>query len=125
MLRPWESRHRGTPTRLYGSLEPRHYTDGQITERLVEQLKAGGELSPSLLFNTFENVTFVRSSEMSVYRSHIIKIGATNVHLAGSGPALFTLVKDRVEAEDLHVRLQQQGMECYLAETVTAVERVE
>ncbi len=125
LVMPSVSREPGKTKRLYGSLEPRHYTDGQITERLVEQLKAGGELSPSLLFNTFENVTFVRSSEMSVYRSHIIKIGVTNVHLAGSGPALFTLVKDRVEAEDLHVRLQQQGMECYLAETVTAVERVE
>jgi len=52
-----------------------------------------------------------------------MKIGARNVHLAGSGPALFTLHKDRAEAEDLHIRLHQQGMETYLTDTVSTVQR--
>ena len=56
---------------------------------------------------------------------YIVKIGAARVHLAGSGPALFTLVEDRVQAEDLYTRLQQQGMECYLTDTLTAADRVE
>lgn len=48
----------GKTERLYASLKASHYTDGQITERLVEALKAGREFTPSLLFNTFENVAF-------------------------------------------------------------------
>ncbi len=107
---------------LYASLKATHYTDGQITERLVEELKAGREFTPSLLFNTFENVAFARFSELSVYREHMVKVGAANVHLAGSGPALFTLVKDRSQAEDLYLRLQQQRLESYLAETLAAVD---
>ena len=42
--------------RLYASLTPKHYTDGQITERLVKALKAGGEFKPSMLFNVFDAV---------------------------------------------------------------------
>ena len=103
---------------LYNRLNTSHYTDGQITERLAAEIREGRELTPSLLFNTFENVAFTRFSELSVYRSHIIKTGAPDVHLAGSGPTLFTLFKDKTEAEELHTRCQQQGMETYLVETM-------
>ena len=74
---------------------------------------------------TFENIAFARFSELKVYQGHIVKIGADHVHLAGSGPALFTLVKDRAQAEDLYIRLQQQGMKSYLTDTITAVDWVE
>jgi len=103
---------------LYASLKPNHYTEGQITEKLVKALKAGREFKPSMLFNTFENVAFDRFSGLKVYKEHLIKLGAPNVHLAGSGPALFTLVEDRAEAEGLYWRLQQQGLESYLTEIV-------
>jgi 4-diphosphocytidyl-2-C-methyl-D-erythritol kinase len=104
--------------RLYASLKRGHYTDGQITARLVESLKSGREFTSSLLFNTFENVAFNYFPELSVYREHIIKVGASDVHLVGSGPALFTLVRDRLQAEEIYIRLQQQGLEVYLAGTL-------
>ena len=114
----------GKTGRLYASLKAGHYTDGQITGRLVDALREGGEFTPSLLFNAFENVAFARLSELSGYRSHIMKMGATSVHLAGSGPTLFTLVKERTEAEDLNIRLQQQGMESYLTDTLATIEDI-
>ena len=110
---------------LYASLETKHYTDGQITKRLVEALREGREFTPSLLFNTFENVAFDRFSELSAYQGHITALGASNVHLAGSGPSLFTLVKDKAQAEELYARLQQRNLECYLAETLAGIEEVE
>jgi len=103
--------------RLYASLKTSHYTDGQITQKLVDELREGKE--PSTLFNTFENVAFARFSKLKVYREHMLKIGAPSVHLAGSGPTLFTLLKDKAQAEDLCTRCQQQGMETYLVETLT------
>jgi 4-diphosphocytidyl-2-C-methyl-D-erythritol kinase len=103
--------------RLYASLKPGHYTDGQITGRLVKALE-GGEFRPSLLFNTFENTAFAQFSGLEVYKEHIKKLGAPNIHLAGSGPALFTLIEDKAQAEDLYTRCKQQGMEAYLTETV-------
>jgi len=106
---------------LYASLKASHYTDGQITQKLVKTLREGGEFTSSYLFNTFENIAFTRSSVAGVSRSHIIKMGAPNVHLAGSGPALFALVKDRAQAAELYARLQSQQLNPCLAETLPAV----
>ena len=114
----------GKTKQLYESLTASHYTDGQITRRLVEELKAGREFTPSLLFNTFENVAFTRFSELGVSRSHMVKMGAGEVHLAGSGPALFTLVEDKAQAEELHLRLKQQRLEPYLIDTLPALDQV-
>lgn len=102
---------------LYASLNTSHYTDGQITQRLVAELNEGGE--PSILFNTFENVAFARFPRLKVYRDHLVKMGAKDIHLAGSGPTLFTLLKDKAKAEDLYLRCKHQKMETYLVEMLT------
>ncbi|MFC2072031.1 4-(cytidine 5'-diphospho)-2-C-methyl-D-erythritol kinase [Chloroflexota bacterium] len=121
---PPVSRLPGKTKQLYASLKANHFTDGRITERLVEELKAGKEFTPLLLFNTFENVAFAHFSGLGEYHKHIKKTGAIDFHLAGSGPALFTLVKDKTQAEELNMRLQQQGLESYFVETLTAVDHV-
>ena len=121
---PSVPRLQGKTKQLYARLNASHYTDGQITKRLVKTLREGREFTSSILFNTFENVVFIRSSKLNVYRGHIIKIGATNVHLVGSGPTLFTLVKDGAQAEDLHLRLQNQNLETYLTETLAGVDQI-
>jgi len=115
----------GKTKQLYESLKANHYTDGGITQRLVKELKTGGEFGPSLLFNTFENVAFTRFSGLDVSREHFVKIGATDVHLAGSGPALFTMVEDKDKAEELCILLQNQNLEPYLTETLTDIEKIE
>ena len=107
----------GKTKRVYSMLKPSHFTDGKITEKLVTCLKSGGEFNTSLLYNVFENVVFARGEELTIYRNHILKIGAPNIHLAGSGPTLFTLLEDKSQAEDLLIRLKNQGMEAYLTET--------
>jgi 4-diphosphocytidyl-2-C-methyl-D-erythritol kinase len=78
-----------------------------------------------MLFNTFENIAFDRFSGLEVYKEHLIKLGVPNVHLAGSGPALFTLAKDKAKAEKTYENLQKQGLECYLADTSAAIEEAE
>ncbi|MBA7473455.1 MAG: 4-(cytidine 5'-diphospho)-2-C-methyl-D-erythritol kinase [Dehalococcoidia bacterium] len=108
----------GKTAKLYASLNTSHFTDGRITKQLVKELKEGRE--PSTLFNTFENVALARGSELKVYRDHIRKLGAPHVHLAGSGPALFTLLKDKTQAEELYTRCKQQNMETYLVETLAS-----
>ena len=73
-----------------------------------------------MLFNTFENVAFDLFPKLKLYRDHFIKLGADNVHLAGSGPALFAMLDDKFQAEDLYARCELQGLECYLAETINS-----
>ncbi|MAG15260.1 MAG: 4-(cytidine 5'-diphospho)-2-C-methyl-D-erythritol kinase [Dehalococcoidales bacterium] len=107
----------GKTGQLYASLNVSHFTDGQITERAVTEVKENRV--PTELFNAFENTAFTYFSELKIYRDHIKKLGADNVHLAGSGPALFSLLKDKDQAEALHTRCRQQKMVTYLTETMS------
>lgn len=115
---PDMAREPGKTGRMYAELRASHYTDGKITENLVKVLKEGGEFRPSLLFNTFENVAFDSFAGLKVYKEHIMKLGASQVHLAGSGPTLFTMFKEKAPAEDLYTRCRQPGMEVYMVKTL-------
>jgi 4-diphosphocytidyl-2-C-methyl-D-erythritol kinase len=110
---------------LYAALRTNHYTDGQITERLTKEIRDGKKLNPAFLFNAFENVAFERYAELAVYRDHILKIGATNVHLAGSGPALFTVVQNKAEDKDFIKRLKSQHLDLHLVQTMVNIENRE
>jgi len=122
LVNPATARSAGKTTAMFAAIKPSHFTDGSITERLAQVIRAGKEITPSHLFNAFENVVFTHGAELTTYRSHIRKIGAPHVNLAGSGPALFTLLKEKAQAEDLATRLRNQGMETYLAETIACRE---
>ncbi len=108
----------GKTGRMYASLTPGHFTDGRITEKFVDTLHKVNYFHPSLLFNTFENIAFDSYTGLNVYKEHLIKLGAPHVHLAGSGPALFTLFEDKDKAEDLYARCQAQKMLAYLVTTL-------
>ncbi len=108
----------GKTARMYQSLTAPHYTDGKITEKLVDVIKGGGEFNTSMLFNTFENIAFDDFNIRHAYVEHLIKLGATNVHIAGSGPTLFTMLENKILAEELLARCKNQGMETYLAATI-------
>jgi len=115
----------GKTKRLYASLKASHYTDGQITDRLVAWLTGGGEVTSSSLFNVFDDVARDSFTRLGEYWQQFMKAGAEEVHLAGSGPALFTLVKDKSPAEKIYRHLQQQGLESYLTDTLATVEKIE
>jgi len=114
--------------RLYASLDPGHYTDGQVTDRLVALLTGSslkGERLVSNIFNVFDDVALACFTGLGEYWQQFMKVGARQVHLAGSGPALFTLIEDKAQAEELYLCLQQQGLESYLTDTLATVEKIE
>jgi len=124
LLIPPVPRIMGKTGRLYASLRPAHFTEGQITDRLVASLTRSEEVATANLFNVFDSVADKSFVGLGKYRRQFLKAGAREVHLAGSGPALFTLIKDRVQAEKLYNNLQQKGLESYLVETLTAIDQV-
>ncbi len=125
LLVPPVPRVPGKTKKLYASLKASHYTDGQITRRLVEELMAGRAFTPSLLFNTFDNVADGSFSGLNNYRKQFFLAGAGSVHLAGSGPALFTLLKDKAQAEELYNNFKKLGLEAYLAKTLEAIDQTD
>jgi len=108
----------GKTGRMYTSLKPAHFTSGDITQKLVNDLNKGKLFKPSMLFNTFENIAFNDFNIRRLYIDPLIKMGALHVHLAGSGPALFTMFPDKARAEDIYTKCRNQGMKAYLAQTL-------
>jgi 4-diphosphocytidyl-2-C-methyl-D-erythritol kinase len=118
-------RMQGKTQRLYSSLKPKHYTKGQFTDRLVAVLTGGKEVASSMLFNVFDEVAVGNFTGLGEYQEKFLKAGTGSVHLAGSGPGLFTLVEDKAQAEKIYRHLQKQGLECYLADTLATIEEAE
>lgn len=117
MVVPAVSRELGKTGRAYAGLNESDYTGGEYTKRLVEVLKGAGKLEPSMLFDVFERTVYSSSPEIAECRQRMMTAGAAHVHLAGSGPTLFTLAGNKATAELLYNRLSQQGVETYLART--------
>jgi 4-diphosphocytidyl-2-C-methyl-D-erythritol kinase len=113
----------GKTKKLYSRLKPEHYTNGGITDEMVAGLTRG-DVSPSMLFNAFENIAYSFFPKLKVYKEHFLKLGAPHVHLAGSGPTLFCMLDDEATAEDLFKRCKDQKMRCYLAATLSSLDRV-
>jgi 4-diphosphocytidyl-2-C-methyl-D-erythritol kinase len=112
---PDTGREAGKTGRMYAALKQEHFTGGDITAKGAAALRRGG-FADELLFNTFENVA-VEDFTMRTYVEHFLKMGAPCVHLAGAGPALFTMFQERAGAESLYSSCRGQGMEAYLAKT--------
>ncbi len=104
--------------RLYASLNPSHFASGQFSKSMVDVLHRGGEIPSSALFNIFERVAFDAFPGLEKYWQRFLDLGADDVHLAGSGPALFTLTRDRSQGEELYRSLSTEGLEVYLVQTV-------
>ena len=106
--------------RMYAMLNDGHFSAGLRTERLAAHLRAGGDMDESLLYNVFEEVAFDFVPDLSGHRSLFLEAGAASVHLAGAGPALFTVVPGEAEGGAVRDRLEAQGLEAYVARTVSA-----
>lgn len=103
---------------LYGLLDSSHFSSGDLTQRLLNELHNSIQLQPYLLCNTFECVAFSFFESLNEYRNSFRAAGAKNVHLAGAGPTLFTLVESEAQGEAMVNRLREQGLGAQLARTV-------
>ena len=124
LMMPPVPRRPGKTKRLYASLKTRHYTGGQITDRLVTLLTTEGEVAASYLFNVFDEVALDNFAGLGKHREQFLEAGAQEVCLAGSGPALFTLVRDKNQAEKIYENLQKRGLESYLTDTLPAIKPI-
>jgi len=103
---------------LYASLDPSCFSEGQFTRRVVASLQRGGEPPPSSFFNAFERIAFTTYVRLEEYWQRLYALGADSVHLAGSGPTLFTMVRGKAQGERLYRSLRREGLEAYLVQTV-------
>lgn len=97
---------------LYQRLRPDAWSKGEWTDLLVQKIREG-KLDTSLFFNAFESIAFEVFPGLQNYWTKLAKAGAEGIHLAGSGPTLFTIEKGGV-----YNSLLQEGLKAYLAQPV-------
>ena len=100
---------------MYGNLRVADFTGGRFVQAALASLRQGKRLDPDVMFNAFERAAFGFFPRLDRYREILKDSGAQGVHVAGSGPCLFSLFAEAKEAGEVFSRLKKQGLECYLA----------
>ena len=80
------------------------------------------DVSSLPLFNVFEQVAEDVYVGLGRWRQRFLDMGAGNVHLAGSGPTLFTISRDKAKLDRVYRSLVAEGLETYLVQTVVSHE---
>jgi len=104
--------------KMYASLDPSHSTQGKSTQKVVELIKRGDRVTSQFCYNVFDEVAFSFFPGLDEYRLCFLAAGASQVHLAGTGPTLFTLAQERAQGEEICRRLKKERIEVYLTETL-------
>jgi len=104
--------------KMYGKLDRSHFTSGELTQRMVNELHNQKRLQSYLLCNTFECIAFDFFGQLDDFRARFRAVGAKSVHVAGAGPALFTLVESESEGKALVNQLKGNDFEAYLTHTI-------
>jgi 4-diphosphocytidyl-2-C-methyl-D-erythritol kinase len=104
--------------RMYSLLELRDYGDGAASDRLADALRQGRRLKESDLYDVFGSLAFKAFPELQTCRQALIQAGARAVHLAGSGPALFVLVRDEEQRERLARAAASAEAKAFAATTI-------
>jgi 4-diphosphocytidyl-2-C-methyl-D-erythritol kinase len=105
----------GKTKQMYDNLRVADFTEGQYVQQALATSRQGKRIDHSLMYNAFERIAFDFFPKLGKYRKALEEAGAPGVHLAGSGPCLFTLFSEAKEAGELYSRLKRQGLECHLA----------
>ena len=80
----------------YRAIGAGNMTRGALSRKLEGRIRTKGDVPPELLFNAFDGVAFDLYPGLETYWETMRSLGAREIHLAGSGPSIFTPV-DRKE----------------------------
>jgi 4-diphosphocytidyl-2-C-methyl-D-erythritol kinase len=99
--------------RLYSLLDTRYFTNGRFVDRALKSMSKDKRITPSLFYNVFDKVAFDAFPGLKSYWKCFAEAGAKDIHLAGSGPALFAPADNKAKAEELYRRLHKKELEAY------------
>jgi 4-diphosphocytidyl-2-C-methyl-D-erythritol kinase len=108
--------------RMYQALTAGDFGDGSYGEALTQRLQRGESIREDALYNVFERVADDTFEGLEMYRDALLTAGAEVAHLAGAGPALFTLAENEAAARELSDRVQAPEAKVLVARTLGAAE---
>lgn len=118
LMQPTIEPIRNKTAQMYGKLDSTHFTAGELTQRMINELHNQKSLQSYQLCNTFECIAFDFFEQLNNYRTKFREAGAANVHLAGAGPSLFTLVESKAQGELMVSRLKEHRLQACVTRTI-------
>jgi 4-diphosphocytidyl-2-C-methyl-D-erythritol kinase len=80
---------------------------------------AGAGGASGALTNDFEDIVFQQFPELRQIKLELLRVGAEQALMSGSGSALFGFFGDRVTASKGHAELEQTGLRAHLVRSVS------
>jgi 4-diphosphocytidyl-2-C-methyl-D-erythritol kinase len=114
VVTPHEHADSAKTARMYGLLEPKHYTDGSSTDAVVSRLTKRFPIGTAMR-NTFMAVAASAYKSYEVALSTLATTEADTALLAGAGPSLFTLVDDAAKGERIMTSMATGDYEAHVA----------
>ncbi|PZC42144.1 MAG: 4-diphosphocytidyl-2-C-methyl-D-erythritol kinase [Chloroflexi bacterium] len=105
---------------MYSYLGEDSYTTGGLSRKLEARIRNGGDCPPQLMFNGFLGVAKKTIPSIQEALSVFNKVGVQEIHLTGSGPSLFTIVKRKEIASALSLLItHKHQLESYVVDNVS------
>ena len=105
---------------MYSYLIEDSHTSGGLSRKLEARIRNGGDCPPQLMFNGFLDVAKTTIPGIKEAICIFNKVGVQEIHLAGSGPSLFTIVKRKEIATALSLLLtHKHQLESYVVDSVS------
>jgi 4-diphosphocytidyl-2-C-methyl-D-erythritol kinase len=108
--------------RMYGSLSADDFSHGSATDELISLVRRGRTLDSRLVQNGFEKAVFRAFSHLNAAQYYLFDAGASSVHVAGSGPSLFTVAGSENEARKIAHEAEDGVMRVWVGRTLRAEE---
>jgi 4-diphosphocytidyl-2-C-methyl-D-erythritol kinase len=110
--------------RRFGALEVRDFTDGHRSWRLSQRIARGAPPPTNDLVNVFEAVVERTDSELVAQYAMFRAAGAPQIHLCGSGPAVYFFVTEGARVSELRRDLEAVGARVFEGRTLPRAEAV-
>ena len=107
----------GKTGRLYRSLSEASYSDGSMYRAALDTIEER-RFPLGLLRNTFDDVACQVYEDFATAWEDMRRSGASEVHLCGSGPGLYSIFESQMEGERAAKHLQDRGLRTYLVSTI-------
>ncbi len=109
--------------RMFGMIDSRLMTSGSLSRKLAVRMRQGGDAPSAFMFNVFQVLALqVYENWRDIYNA-FQSLGASDIMLTGSGPAMFALSPSK-EIATAWAALMQSRMPCS-AYSVACAPRIE
>lgn len=108
---------------LFGAVKLSALTHHPNTKGMIDALNANDIFSVSeKLYNVFEDILPKKYGEVFSIKQSLLDFGALNAAMSGSGPTVFGIFKDKVQAENAANALKKRYTQTFLAHPILSAD---